>query len=388
MPSILKVSEREKLKPRRDPYWQKQSQGCYVGYRKMAKSAIGTWLARCRNSSTGKQEYESIGELSHLPAHERYDEAVRIANIWFKHLGRGGKNESVTISDVCKRYVEHLRKTKGNLSALDAEARFTRHVLNDKKFAETELTKLTAAQLDTWRKALRNKPIKTGPTKGNARSESAVNRDMTSFRAALNHAYDDGLITSKHSWRTKLSPTPNADKRRDVYLTRDQRKKLVECATRDIADFLRALCYLPIRPGAMASLTVGQYDARLHVLTVGRDKAHAGRKIYLPANTAKFFATLCIGRAHDKHILKNSQGQMWRRDAWGYQFRKAANLAGLPQKASVYSLRHSTITDLISSGVPSLNVAQISGTSVAMIEKHYGHLTQEQSRAALEKLAI
>ena len=81
-------------------------------------------------------------------------------------------------------------------------------------------------------------------------------------------------------------------------------------------------------------------------------------------------------------------GRPWGRDTWGYQFDKAAKLAELPPKATAYSIRHSTITDLIHAGVDSMTVAQLAGTSVAMIEKHYGHLTRDHARAALAALAL
>ena len=40
------VDERSKLKPRRDPYFQRLSEGRYVGYRRMTKASVGSWLAR------------------------------------------------------------------------------------------------------------------------------------------------------------------------------------------------------------------------------------------------------------------------------------------------------------------------------------------------------
>ena len=47
--------------------------------------------------------------------------------------------------------------------------------------------------------------------------------------------------------------------------------------------------------------------------------------------------------------------------------------AHLPDTATTYALRHSTITDLIALyKLESMTVAQLSGTSLVMIEKHYG----------------
>ena len=56
---------------------------------------------------------------------------------------------------------------------------------------------------------------------------------------------------------------------------------------------------------------------------------------------------------------------------------------------TIYTLRHSTITDLIvEHQLDTLTVAQLSGTSLLMIEKHYGHLNQKRASEALAKLAI
>ena len=54
----------------------------------------------------------------------------------------------------------------------------------------------------------------------------------------------------------------------------------------------------------------------------------------------------------------------------------------------MYTLRHSTITDLIQAGLDTLTVAQIAGTSVRMIELYYGHLTREHAKTALATLAL
>ena len=50
---------------------------------------------------------------------------------------------------------------------------------------------------------------------------------------------------------------------------------------------------------------------------------------------------------------------------------------------SAYTLRHSVITEMVRNGVALSSVAQVAGTSVAMITKHYAHLNSKDSRAAL-----
>ncbi len=73
-------------------------------------------------------------------------------------------------------------------------------------------------------------------------------------------------------------------------------------------------------------------------------------------------------------IFARTGGAAWNKDAWKYSIEDAVEAAGLPGAVAAYTLRHSVITDLIRARLRILTVAQLSGTSVAIIEKHYGHL--------------
>ncbi|AMO21679.1 tyrosine-type recombinase/integrase [Ramlibacter solisilvae] len=386
--SLSKVAERHKLKPRRDPYWTKISKGCYLGYRKMSSTSEGTWLARLLDEGTGKQVYKPLGSFSELPEHQRYDAALKAAMEWFEHLGRGGSAHAATVRDACDRYVEHVRESRGTRAADDVQARFRAYVLPDRKLTDVELTKLTPAHIEGWRKSLRERPTASGPRRGEKRSDSSLNRDMTCLRAALNLAYRDGLVTSDFAWRSKLLPVKNADRRRDIYLDADQRRQLVIHAPEELATLLRGLSLIPLRPGALAALTVASYDKRLKTLTIGRDKAGKDRKITLPDATATFFADLCKDKLPGAPLFSRASGKAWDKDAWKYPVKDAVTAAKLPDGVTCYAIRHSVITDLIHSGLDTLTVAQLSGTSVLMIERHYGHLTRDHARDALARLVL
>jgi integrase len=400
MTTFSKVQERDKLKARRDPYWTKVSKGCYLGFRKMSTGADGTWSARYLDETTGKQVYKKLTtDFSALADHLRYQAAQTEALAWFAHLGKGGSAQAVSVADACKNYVTHLRDSKGDRAADDAQARFDRYVLGQRRLAGTDLSKLTPANIDAWRKTLRNTPAKPQDKTKEAtkpRAASTLNRDMTCFRAALNLAFRDGLVTSDFAWRSKLLPVKGADRRREVYLTPDQRRKLVAHLPADAADLLRGLSLVPLRPGALAGLTVASYDKRLKMLTIGKDKAGKDRKIALPDATAAFFADHCKNKLPTASLLTRSNGKPWGKDAWKHPIHDAVAAANndaseaekLPAGVTCYTMRHSVITDLIHGGLDALTVAQLSGTSIVMIERHYGHLTQEHARAALARLTL
>lgn len=386
--SFQKVVDRKALPPRRDPYWMKLSQGNYLGYRKMESDSEGTWTARSYDSLSGQQRRQPLGDFSEYPPSERFDLAKKAAEDWFAHIGKGGALGTYTITSACDAYVDHLISRGKESSAADAKARFESYVLDDAQFANLELTKLTPAHIEAWRRRLRDRPVTSGKNKGQKRSESTLNRDMTPFRAALNHAYGDGHVTSDFAWKKKLLPVENADKQRTLYLDIDQRRRLIDHAQPDLASFLKALSLIPLRPGNLAKLCVANFSAKLKTISLPVDKGKENRHIQLSKQAFELCREQAKNADQSDPLFRQQSGEAWHKDAWKDRIKVAAANAGLPAETVTYTLRHSTITDLVHQGVDLLTVAQISGTSVKMIEKHYGHLRNEVTSQALEKLSL
>lgn len=404
------VESRKRLTPRREPHWHRVAKGRFVGYRLMAKGGTGNWLARVWNEVDNRDDFKPLGDFTDLPDHKRFDAAMAEAAKWFEHIGKGGSAGSTTIQAVCERYVKHLQATKPKATltpyaaarraakgkttedvvpaAEDAATRFKNYVLNDARLAATDISKLTPIMVDQWRTRLQAAPTRAGGNRGEARTASTLNRDMSCFRAALNLAYVDGLVTSDFAWRGKLRPIKNADRRRELYLDKKQRRKLIDSAAPDLALFLKGMALLPLRPGALAALTVGNFDKRLSTLVIGKDKAGKDRKLKLPPDTATFFDEMTRDKLPAAPLFNRNDGRAWDKDQWKGLVRDAVKKAKLPEGTTAYTMRHSTISDLVHGGLDLLTVAQISGTSVKMIEQHYGHLRGNVAAAALATLAL
>ena len=108
----------------------------------------------------------------------------------------------------------------------------------------------------------------------------------------------------------------------------------------------------------------------------------------MPEVIAEFFATQVKGKLPAASIFTRAGGEAWNKDAWKHPIKDAVKAAGLPGATSAYTLRHSVITDLIRARLPILTVAQLSGASVAMIEKHDGHLVRDDAEEVLASIAI
>lgn len=396
---LSKAASRDKLPPRTEPYWQSIERGASLGFRKKNADSVGSWLVRWRDE-TGVKKYEQrrLGDFADLTPGDRYKAAVRAAREVTEHIEAGGSNETMTVLAACAAYVQHLRAkgdSKSVKTAKEHEARFGRCV-KGAKLASIELTKLRRIHFDAWRNELAARPVEVNPHAAKRgeevltrpRSIDALNRDMVPLRAALNHAKEHGHILTDVAWAVALKPMPGGGERRDVYLTPDQRRRLLASASDAIRPFLKAMCSMPLRPGAVAALKVGNFNKRASIMTVAVDKEHAGRRIPITGTALALVVEACKGKLPGALMFGRPDGSLWKKETWGDDMDAAVAAAGdMPEGTVTYSLRHSTITDLVTAGSPTLTIAQYAGTSQAMIEKHYGHLLP-QSAACLEVLAL
>lgn len=382
---LSKVGERERLKPRREPHWQRLRAGCFLGFRPSKRGGKGTWIARAYDEDKRRYRVKSLGDFGTLPGNAIFAAAKKEAEALAELVEAGGEIRAKveTVADACRKYAE---------ARPEAEARFKRYIYGD-PLGKVKLEKLRRRHVAEWRKRLEETPSlvsrnKEGEKRTRARAPSTVNRDMAALRAALATVLSPGAPNSEAAWQEALKSVPNANGRRTLYLDRGQRRQLLAAIDSEAAPFVRALCLLPLRPGAMAALTAGDFDRRTAELTIGKDKTGKPRRIQLPAEAAK----LCAAQSKDKlpaaPLFMRENGSAWDKNSWKLPIAAAVKAAGLPSGATAYTLRHSTITDLVAAGLPLLTIAQISGTSAEMIERHYGHLASDAAIKALGELAL
>lgn len=393
--SILSARSRAGLAARREPYWHRVEAGAFVGYRVLAQG-MGTWNARWRDPVTGKQNYRPLGTYpegkdadgKNLDA---FGAASKDARAWFASCAVGVKPARSTVADVCGQYVESLRVTKGASQAATA-ATYFRRLIDGDAIAGIDVDRLQADHLQQWRERISKPQARVGRgsrLKKTDRALATINRDIVPLRAALNLALERGLVASDAPWRGTLKPIKGADRRREVYLNTAERTALVENASTEFASFLRVLCRLPIRPGAAAKLRVTDFDRRTSMLTVPEEKGHAPRKIMLPDATAAFIAAQCKDKLPAAFVFTDANGTAWTKDSWKGPWRDAVTAAKVRADAVLYSIRHSVITDLVTAGtLDLLTIAQIAGTSVLMIQDHYGQYRQDHAANGLAALTI
>lgn len=385
MADLTRVSVRESLKPRREPYWQRIRIGCFIGFRPSAREGAGTWIARAYDDGERKYRLKALGSFADLPPRDQFAAAKRDAEAFAEVVESGGhvRKAAETVEEACREYA----KTRP-----DAEARFKRLLYSD-PLAKVKLQRLRKHHLVEWRSRLEETPAlvsrsNKGEKRTRARAPSSVNRDMVVLRAALNRVLAPGAPGTDAAWQEALKPIRNADRPRTLRLDRSQRRALLTALEEELQPFVAALCTLPLRPGALAALTAGDFDKRSRELTIGKDKNGKPRRIVLPPSAADLFSDQCKDKLPAAPIFTRADGSPWNKHTWKRPIKEAARAAGLPAETTAYTLRHSIISELVEAGLPLLTIAQISGTSVEMIERHYGHLNADAAVDALAGLAL
>jgi hypothetical protein len=328
---------------------------------------------------------QALGSFAEVLSKDRFATAKREAELFAERVERGSivEDKVETVEEACRRFAE-LHD--------GADGRFRRFVYED-PIAKLKLAKLRRCHVLAWRKRMEATPAlvsrrKKGEQVTRPRSPATVNRDMAVFRTALGQVLSLGTPNTEAAWHEPLKPIKNAVRRRTLYLNKDQRRALLTQVTAEAEPFVRALCLLPLRPGAIAALLVGNFDQRTSELTIGNDKAGVHRRIVVPGIAARLFTEQATDKPATAPLFTRGNDKPWTKDYWKKPIAEAAKAAKLPEGTTAYTLRHSTITDLVCSGLPLLTVAQISGTSAAMIERHYGHLVRHAAVEALAGLAL
>lgn len=361
---------RKALKPRREPYWGPPlARGRYVGFRKIGDGA-GSWIARARDDD-GRQRYKALGLAGTAL---EYDAACTAARRWFQDLEAGVSDESITVAQACREYVADRRHEKGEAAARDADMRFARTVY-DSELGRRSLAKVRTQHILAWRDGL-------------ALAKPSANRTLTALKAALNLAVRRRRVSASAAleW-ADAKPYRASGRRRDLFLDVPQRRKLLNAAGDGaLRDLLEAAAVTGARAGELVNATRSQFDARTGSMTfTGKTGT---RTVPLGPPALALFKQLAQGKLPGARLLVRDDGKPWAHSDWDELVREAATAAKLPSGTCLYTLRHSFITQAITDGMTTLDVARLVGTSITMIEKHYGHLVHSAARERLGQVRL
>jgi integrase len=371
-----------KLATRREPYWLKLGPGRFLGFRR----GPDTWIARLRTPHGERaQAYHALDELA---AGADYSAAKAMAEAWFTQMSAGARRapRRGTVRSALAAYLRYLRDGGRHATAREAAARF--RLVIDKQLGYLRFERVTRDDFEAWRNRLRK-----------GRQPRSINRHVRSVAAALNKAAAElGHVGNKAAWTLPaLSDDTEDSGEAAVFLTADQRDRLISAAARPLAAFLRGLQHSGARPSELATATAADFDSAAGTLILrhrkGRPAKLKARAVTLSAVAAAFFKSQARGKLPAAPLVSNPDGGHWRRHEWSREIRAAITTANakakpklrIPVTASAYSFRHARISELLQIyAVDPLTVAQQTGTSLAMMEKYYFRFVPSALRAKLD----
>jgi integrase len=381
MVDLARKRDRERLQPRREPYWQQLDKGAHLGFRR----GPDTWIAKFRGRD-GKRHYAQLGEAL------EYTKAKEKAEDWLSRLS-GSPVRSVkrdTVIAALLAYVADLRRHGRHAAANKAEGQFktvldfnsTQERYTD-ELADLELESATKDDFLDWRAG-----IEAG------RLPRTVNRYVRAVQAGLSRAHELGHLGNPAVWRMQ-SLADDDESETAVFLTPLQRKGLTNAAKPEAAAFLQGLEISGGRPGELAAATAADFDGKRLKLShrKGRPPKLRSRSVVLDEEGIKFFTLQAQGKPPTARLFTTIKGNPWRRDEWAEAVRTAITAhnkvvkgeAAIPMEASAYSFRHARISELLQVyGVDPITVAAQTGTSVRMIERTYFKFIES---AMLQRLA-
>lgn len=415
-------SKRNRLEPRKNPYWAGVSGGrggVSLGYRR-PKRGHGSWVAKV--VLEGNRIEETLGPADDDEAPHgalSYRRAVVDALEWGKqqHAAIEGRDASSprtgpTVTTAVNEYVKE-RLDRSDRDGKITKGRLENYVLSDADFANTPLSKLRASTIHQWRDRLTAEP---GERKRLA--PASVNRVLNDLRAALNASAEKHRRQLPAALSAEIKVGTRAvrvvTEARKQLLTDEQIKSVIDAAfaVDEDGDFGR-LVLLAASTGARYSQLVRTRVGELQiqngrVMVPGASKgrsATARPPVAVPLSEAVIEKLLPAveGRAAEEPLVmrwayRNVGPFKWEKDCrrpWGpaYEVEKpwAATVAraDVPEDTIMYALRHSSIVRSLRAGLPIRLVASLHDTSSEMVEQHYSafivDMTEDLARrAALE----
>lgn len=334
-------------------------------------------MARWRTADN-KQLTHALDLVGIDPADE-YDEAIKEAQAWFESVGERFK-AGYTVRDAIDDYVKHREVNNGLASGLDAKQRLKNHVVP--VLGDVVLTKLTKKQVKDWHESL----VRVSDDLEDMRkSKDGANRLLSYFKAALNLAYNNDIIGTDKAWRT-VKAYKDVGEARKVILNDEQVKRLRKAVSGAFGDLVGSGLLTGARYGEIIKARVEDLDVRHGSIRL--DGKTGARDCYLGDEALAHFRRLAKNKLPGALLHIKEDGTRWKKSHQMRPMNDAVRKAKLPRDTVFYSLRHTHISRALLAGVNVQVVAENTGTSVRMIEKHYGKFVRADRRAMFNQVKI
>lgn len=399
MPKLTTKNLRSRLTIRRTPYYHPKPSGrsWSLGYQKRPNAR--SWVVRWREP-TGGYRYKTLGATDDVDGGLDFDLAMSLAKERVERFETGDDATPVlTVENVLADYLDELRARGRNT----ATARVHIKAFIKPYWGEREVASAERDEYRQWRNHLASQPPrKRTATFSNVidhrdvdmtdadiqrKRRSSVNRILTTFKAALNLAWENHPreIATSDEWRLGLKPFRNVDAPREQWLKIEDIRRFLNACEPDFRELVAAALYTGARYSELARAQAAHMDIQQRSLYVPLSKSGRPRTIHLNKKAVGFFTRIAAGKVGSDLLLTKSDGSEWGKAHQSRRMQLACERAEVPAMG-FHQLRHSYASIAVKNGLPLQILAlNLGHADTRMVERHYAHLESEYVREQIAK---
>ena len=330
------------------------------------------WAYRYRLEGRGSERPQVGGFATRTEA----EKALRKV---LDRLGPGGGRATITLADFVEEYLEMHQAAPVTIAKLRLLLGKATEVLGEKRLAD-----LSPRDVYAWRMTV---------------PEGHRFEATQALRQVLNRAVCWGLIDYNPAKLGVPNPPRRAKEKRPFETWRH-----IEAVAAQLGPVYGLMVIFAaatgLRPSELFGLEQRDVDRQAGVVYVRRAYAngrlkHTKTRLSTRAVPLQAKALEALDRlpgSNNPILFPNMRGgridfRIFGRKHW----RPAQSKAGIDPVRGLYDLRHTYATFALRAGVPVFAVSRFMGTSIAMIDRHYGHLANDSGKhavALLDALAL
>jgi integrase len=212
---------------------------------------------------------------------------------------------------------------------------------------------------------------------------------LQAIHKTLRWAERQGYI-ARNPLAGRLTLPPAGSRSKECLITREEHAAILAASPACEADLWVVLQATGARPGEISRTLATHWHPKMQaiVLPASLTKPKKDRTIFLPPECAAIVERL-VAKYPSGPLFRTVKGLTWRADGLAKRFDSRRRASGLRAGLSPYSYRHTYATNALLAGESPAVLAELMGTSIVMLQRHYSHLIAHQSqlRAAALRLS-
>ncbi|HEY1186006.1 MAG TPA: tyrosine-type recombinase/integrase [Gemmata sp.] len=376
--------------------------------------------------ANGEAYFGRVGDVTWEAANEDFR----------KHLGRkqeAARPEALTVAALLSKFLGWVQENRSDAQYRRRKkdcTRFARYEYEGRRLADLPATEVTGLMLEGWRANLAATPVAGASTENDNQKRGLERQSLLHAETSVRHAFSWG---GKHNSPNTLIPVtfrpfagvertwvPPKGLTEEHLLTVEEVDALLSAAKYDVdqfrrwgiethikkhgatgmrpakddfPDLLRVYHATGARTGELLRATVADFLPKSSQIVLRFHKTARSktvsvvRSITLNDEAAAILRRRCAGRQPTENIFTTAWKKPWNKKTVNRRLASVRRIAAalgatITGEVTIYDFRHLWISDALESSLGIETVAKMAGTSVAMVEKVYGHFRKDRFAAA------